>query len=233
MTMLCQSVMSFHSPVCASFWRRPVASENLDTDIPLAVNLVSASLPRFPSSMTLLTLLDAILSCTVSQPTAANTGRRTRAADRRQDRRRYRSTAQGLLYYMGGQHYEQGLVVRDANPSDHRFLALFHVHAGVELQVIGNAGPIDRRLHAVQPHRRSIWRQPGGMNVEAGCDRCGLGARRAFLALFHGRAGVELQVIGNAGPIDRRLHAVQPHRRSIWRQPGGMNVEAGRHGGVY
>ena len=45
-----------------SLLRRPVARENLETEIPLGVNLVSASLPRLPSRMTLLTLLDAILS---------------------------------------------------------------------------------------------------------------------------------------------------------------------------
>src|SRR5260370_4718874 len=64
--MLWQSVTSFHSPDWASLVRRHVARENLDTEIPLGVNLVSASLPRFPSRMTLLTLLDAILSCTVA-----------------------------------------------------------------------------------------------------------------------------------------------------------------------
>src|SRR5580704_4719683 len=56
MTTLCQSVMSFHSPLCWSLVRRAVASENLETEMPLGVNLVSASLPRFPSRRTLLTL---------------------------------------------------------------------------------------------------------------------------------------------------------------------------------
>src|SRR6516225_7917632 len=59
--------MSFHSPVCWSLERRPVARENLETEMPLGVNLVSASLPMLPSRITLLTLLDAILTRTVSQ----------------------------------------------------------------------------------------------------------------------------------------------------------------------
>src|SRR5690349_4426741 len=62
MTTLCQSVSSFHSPVCWSFQRRLVAIVNVDRALPLGVNLVSASLPRLPTSMTLLTLRDAILS---------------------------------------------------------------------------------------------------------------------------------------------------------------------------
>src|ERR1035437_6332263 len=65
-TILCQSVMSFHSPDCWSLVRRFVARENLEIEIPLGVNLVSASLPRCPIRMTLLTLRDAILSCTVA-----------------------------------------------------------------------------------------------------------------------------------------------------------------------
>ena len=68
-TILCQSVMSFHSPVCESFVRRPVARENFETEIPLGVNFVSASLPRFPTRMTLLTLR-AIIPCTVTQEVA-------------------------------------------------------------------------------------------------------------------------------------------------------------------
>src|ERR1022692_4750012 len=63
--MLCQSVMSFHSPLCWSLVRRFVANENFESDMPLGVNLVSASLPRCPISITLL-MLFAILSCTVS-----------------------------------------------------------------------------------------------------------------------------------------------------------------------
>src|SRR6266849_686512 len=66
MTTLCQSVSSFHSPDCWSFQRRPVAIVNLVTGMPPWVNLVSASLPRFPTRITLLTLRDAILSCTVT-----------------------------------------------------------------------------------------------------------------------------------------------------------------------
>src|SRR5580704_13182712 len=58
--------MSFHSPLCESLDRRVVASENLDTEMPVGVNLVSASLPRFPSRMTLLTLREAILPSTVT-----------------------------------------------------------------------------------------------------------------------------------------------------------------------
>ena len=61
-TILCQSVSSFHSPVCWSFQRRFVASVKLEPETPQGVNLVSASLPRCPISMTLLTLRDAILS---------------------------------------------------------------------------------------------------------------------------------------------------------------------------
>src|SRR5260370_12240874 len=65
--MLCQSVWSFHSPVCWSFRRQPVAIENVATDVPFGVNLDSASLPRLPIRITLLTLLDAILSSNVTQ----------------------------------------------------------------------------------------------------------------------------------------------------------------------
>src|ERR1039458_3737533 len=70
-TILCQSVMSFHSPDCWSLVRRFVARENLEIEIPLGVNLVSASLPRCPIRMTLLTLFDAILPCTVTHPAAS------------------------------------------------------------------------------------------------------------------------------------------------------------------
>src|ERR1035438_10603446 len=37
-TILCQSVMSFHSPDCWSLVRRFVASENFEIEIPLATN---------------------------------------------------------------------------------------------------------------------------------------------------------------------------------------------------
>ena len=77
------------------------------------------------------------------------------------------------------------VVVRHADAADHHFLAFFHVHAGVELQVVGNAGPIDRRLHAVQPHRRSVLRQAGGLNGKAGRDRCGLGSSRSRFGHVH------------------------------------------------
>src|SRR5580765_7112986 len=59
--MLCQSVCSFHSPVCWSFWRQLVAMENVATDVPLGVNFDSASLPSRPTRITLFTLRDAIL----------------------------------------------------------------------------------------------------------------------------------------------------------------------------
>src|ERR1700741_1885197 len=72
MTQLCQSVSSFHSPLCWSFQRRLVASVKEDRETPLGVNLVSASLPRCPIRMTLLTLRDAILSCTVTHPAASD-----------------------------------------------------------------------------------------------------------------------------------------------------------------
>src|SRR5260370_32435023 len=65
--MLCQSVWSVHSPVCWSFCRQVVAIENVVTDVPFGVNLDSASLPRFPIRITLLTLLDAILPSNVTQ----------------------------------------------------------------------------------------------------------------------------------------------------------------------
>src|SRR5581483_3958730 len=64
--MRCHSVSSFHSPDCWSFQRREVASVKLVTATPLGVNLVSASLPRWPSRITLLMLRDAILHCTLS-----------------------------------------------------------------------------------------------------------------------------------------------------------------------
>src|SRR5438477_5130694 len=41
--------------------------ENVATDVPLCVNFDSASLPRRPIKMTLLTLLDAILPSNVTQ----------------------------------------------------------------------------------------------------------------------------------------------------------------------
>src|SRR5580698_7490555 len=59
--MFAQSVSSFHSPLCWSFQRRFVATENLVTATPAGVNLVSASLPRCPTRITLLTLRDAII----------------------------------------------------------------------------------------------------------------------------------------------------------------------------
>src|SRR5689334_19612542 len=64
--MRCQSVSSFHSPDCWSFQRRDVASVKFVTDAPDGVNLVSASFPRCPIKMTLLTLRDAILPCNVA-----------------------------------------------------------------------------------------------------------------------------------------------------------------------
>src|SRR5690349_12890858 len=79
---LCQSVSSFHSPDCWSFQRRPVAIGNLVTAVPLGVNLVSASLPRFPTRITLLTLRDAIITCTVTHlysPHGAHAGRADRS----------------------------------------------------------------------------------------------------------------------------------------------------------
>ena len=60
--MLDQLVSSFHSPDCWSFQRRLVATENLVTAVCEAVKEVSASRPRFPSRITLLTLRLAILS---------------------------------------------------------------------------------------------------------------------------------------------------------------------------
>src|SRR5262245_4339663 len=65
--MLCQSVSSFHSPDCWSFQRRFVAIEKVDLEIPLGVNLVSASFPRCPSRITLLTLRDAMVPRNVPQ----------------------------------------------------------------------------------------------------------------------------------------------------------------------
>src|SRR5580704_4869305 len=59
--MFAQSVSSFHSPLCWSFQRRLVATENLVTATPAGVNLVSASRPRCPTRITLLTLRDAII----------------------------------------------------------------------------------------------------------------------------------------------------------------------------
>src|SRR6204780_3490569 len=59
--MFAQSVSSFHSPLCWSFQRRLVATENLVTATPAGVNLVSASRPKCPTRITLLTLRDAII----------------------------------------------------------------------------------------------------------------------------------------------------------------------------
>src|SRR5712691_3627183 len=64
--MLCQSVCSFHSPVCWSFCCQFVAIENVATDVPLCVNFDSASLPRRPIKVTLLTVRDAIFPCNVT-----------------------------------------------------------------------------------------------------------------------------------------------------------------------
>src|SRR2546426_11744829 len=68
--MLCQSVWSFHSPVCWSFCRQLVAIDNVATDVPFGVNLDSASLPRFPIRITLFTLRDAIFPCNVARKVA-------------------------------------------------------------------------------------------------------------------------------------------------------------------
>src|SRR5260370_161462 len=76
--MLCQSVCSFHSPVCGSFCLQLVAIENVATDVPLCVNFDSASLPRRPIRMTLLTLRDAIFPCNVTHnPPALKRWRQT------------------------------------------------------------------------------------------------------------------------------------------------------------
>jgi len=55
-TTLDQLVSSFQSPVCLSFQRMLVATENFTTAICEAVYAVSASLPRLPIRITLLTL---------------------------------------------------------------------------------------------------------------------------------------------------------------------------------
>src|SRR5882672_6467529 len=73
--MLCQSVWSFHSPVCWSFCRQLVAIENVATDVPFGVNLDSASLPRFPIRITLFTLRDAIFPCNVPRKRMLDVGR--------------------------------------------------------------------------------------------------------------------------------------------------------------
>src|SRR4029079_2062825 len=65
-TIRCQSVSSRHSPDCWSFTLRFVASEKLVTEVPEGVNLVSASLPKCPSRITLLTLLPAMVIRTLT-----------------------------------------------------------------------------------------------------------------------------------------------------------------------
>src|SRR4051812_20581166 len=55
-TMLCQSVRSFHSPLCLSLKLSLVAMLNLVTAVPCGVYLSSGSLPSVPIRMTLLTL---------------------------------------------------------------------------------------------------------------------------------------------------------------------------------
>src|SRR2546423_8978730 len=57
--MLCHSVRSCHSPPL-SLYRSFVASVSFATGAPLGVYFTSGSLPRFPSKITLLTLLPAI-----------------------------------------------------------------------------------------------------------------------------------------------------------------------------
>src|SRR5579872_6908773 len=79
MTTRCHSVSSFHSPDCWSFQRREVARVKFVTATPLGVNLVSASLPRWPSRITLLMLRDAILHCTLSYGGARESRARERA----------------------------------------------------------------------------------------------------------------------------------------------------------
>src|SRR6266850_1540190 len=54
-TMLCHSVRSCHWP-SLSLNRSLVASENFATGLPCGVYLISGSLPRFPTRMTLFTL---------------------------------------------------------------------------------------------------------------------------------------------------------------------------------
>src|SRR3954465_10561209 len=54
--MLCQSVRSFHSPLCLSLKLSLVAMLNLVTAVPCGVYLSSGSLPSVPIRMTLLTL---------------------------------------------------------------------------------------------------------------------------------------------------------------------------------
>mgnify|MGYP006269337665 CR=1 FL=1 len=54
-----------HSQFPWSFQRRLVATANGVRAVPLGVNLVSASLPRLPMRITLLTLREAIFPCTV------------------------------------------------------------------------------------------------------------------------------------------------------------------------
>ena len=49
------------------FQRRLVAMLNVVFAVPPVVNLVSASLPKCPTKMTLLTLLDAIILCNVAR----------------------------------------------------------------------------------------------------------------------------------------------------------------------
>jgi hypothetical protein len=56
-----QFVSSFHSSDYLSFQRREVASEKLVAAEPGGVNFVSASRPRWPINITLLTLLEAIV----------------------------------------------------------------------------------------------------------------------------------------------------------------------------
>src|SRR5436853_4771209 len=55
-TMLCHSVRSCHWPLL-SLYPSLVASENLATGVPVEVYLISGSFPRFPTRITLLTLL--------------------------------------------------------------------------------------------------------------------------------------------------------------------------------
>src|ERR1700691_6063818 len=53
--MRCHWVCSFHSPDAWSFHLRVVASEKFVTEVPEGVNFVSASRPRLPTKITLLT----------------------------------------------------------------------------------------------------------------------------------------------------------------------------------
>src|SRR5215469_10245638 len=80
--MLCQSVSSFHSLDWLSFQRRLAATLNFVTATPLGVKFVSASLPKWPSTITLFTLRVIQISFCVGGFNGALQGTRSVEGDR-------------------------------------------------------------------------------------------------------------------------------------------------------